>query len=67
MPRFLSPPRRVSGSQSPRPPVSHSPAPAPISREDTVTELRAIYRLLDSNQIPAAKQRLITLGKNLQN
>lgn len=63
MPRFLTPSRRVASS--PRLPAAQAPRPAPISREDTLAELRTIYRLLDTEQIHTAKQRLITLGKNL--
>lgn len=65
--RTLTPHRRVSGSSpSPRPPVSSSPRPAPISRADTLAELRAIYRLLHTGDIDTAKHRLTTLGQNLQ-
>ena len=46
--------------------VSPGPKPAIISRQDTIIELRTIYRLLDTEQIHAAKARLITLGRNLQ-
>lgn len=62
--RTLTPHRRVSGSPSPRPPVSSSPRP--ISRTDTLAELRAIYRLLHTGDIDTAKLRLTTLGQNLQ-
>jgi hypothetical protein len=69
MPRFLTPSRRVaSAAQDTRPrlPAAPCPRPAIISREDTLAELRAIYRLLDTEQVHTAKQRLITLGRNLQ-
>lgn len=74
MPRFLAPSRRVSSAHTsahpadtrPRLPAAPCPRPAIISREDTLAELRAIYRLLDTEQVHTAKQRLITLGRNLQ-
>jgi hypothetical protein len=50
----------------PRLPGAPGPKPAIISRQDTIIELRTIYRLLDTEQIHAAKARLITLGRNLQ-
>jgi len=49
----------------PRRPSAPGPRPAVISREDTIAELRAIYRLLNHNDIPRAKSRLTLLGRNL--
>lgn len=50
----------------PRLPSTPGPKPAIISRQDTLAELRVIYRLLTSQQIHAAKAKVITLGRNLQ-
>jgi hypothetical protein len=72
MPRFLSTPRRVSGAATapadsrPRLPGAPGPKPAVISREDTIAELRVIYRLIDSGTLELAKTKLIQLGRNLQ-
>lgn len=69
MPRFLTPSRRVASAHTdtrPRQPAAPGPRPAVLSREDTLAELRAIYRLLATGDILAAKARLTTLGRNLQ-
>lgn len=74
MPRFITPPRRVSSAHTsalpadnrPRQPSAPGPKPAVISREDTLAELRAIYRLLDQELYVAAKSRITLLGRNLQ-
>lgn len=67
MPRTVTPHRRLSSQDTrPRLPGAPGPKPAIISRQDTIAELRTIYRLLDTEQIHAAKARLITLGRNLQ-
>jgi hypothetical protein len=70
MPHFLTPPRRTAtpppADTRPRLPAAPGPKPATVSRADTVAELREIYKLLDQEQIHTAKQRLITLGRNLQ-
>ena len=50
----------------PRRPGAPGPKPAVISRDDTIAELRAIYRLLNHHDIPRAKSRLTMLGRNLQ-
>lgn len=68
------PPYHRASSKRPQPPLdtrprlpsTPGPKPAIISRQDTLAELRVIYRLLASQQIHAAKAKLITLGRNLQ-
>lgn len=67
MRRFLTPQRRVSSQDTrPRLPSAPGPRPAIPSREDTIQELRAIYRLLDQQLYEAAKSKLTRLGQNLQ-
>ena len=67
MPRYLTPPRRVASQDTrPRLPSAPGPKPAVISRDDTIAELRAIYRLLDQELYELAKSKLATLGRNLQ-
>lgn len=67
MPRTLTPPRRVAPQDTrPRLPSAPGPKPAVISREDTIVELRTIYRLIDQQLYAAAKSKLILLGRNLQ-
>lgn len=67
MSRFITPPRRVASQDTrPRLPSAPGPKPAVISRTDTLTELRAIYRLLDQELYELAKSKLTTLGRNLQ-
>lgn len=63
--RTISPARRVS-TQDTRLPSAPGPKPAIPSREDTIAELRAIYRLLDQQLYEAAKSKLTRLGQNLQ-
>jgi len=67
MPKFLTPPRRVAlpADTRPRLPAKPGPKPAVISRQDTVAELRAIYKLLDAGTVELAKTKLIQLGRNL--
>lgn len=71
--RILSPQRRVSSQRAmpqadtrARLPSAPGPRPAIPSREDTIQELRAIYRLLDQQLYEAAKSKLTRLGQNLQ-
>lgn len=71
--RFLSPSRRVTSQRAvlqadPRARLPSAPGPKPAipSREDTIAELRAIYRLLDQGLYEAAKSKLTRLGQNLQ-
>ena len=68
--RFLSPSRRVTSQRAVLQAASQQPpsrtTSSPISREDTIAELRAIYILLNHQDIATAKQRLVTLGQNLQ-
>lgn len=70
MPHFLTPPRRTASpppaDTRPRLPAAPGPKPATLSREDTLAELRVIYLHLQHRNIEEAKQRLITLGRNLQ-
>lgn len=67
MRRFLTPQRRVSSQDTrARLPSAPGPRPAIPSREDTIQELRAIYRLLDQHLYEAAKSKLTRLGQNLQ-
>jgi hypothetical protein len=63
MPRPYTPPPY---DPRPRRPGAPGPKPAVISREDTIAELRTIYRLLDQELYALAKTKLTLLGRNLQ-
>lgn len=68
MPRFITPPRRVSSATDTRPrlPAAPGPRPAVISRADTIAELRAIYAAVKAHQREYALNKITALGRNLQ-
>jgi len=67
MPRYPTPARRIATPDTrPRLPSAPGPKPAVISRQDTLAELRAIYRLLDQQLYELAKSKITLLGRNLQ-
>lgn len=67
MPRFLTRPHRTAlpADTRPRQAALPGPQPARLSREETVAELRAIYKLLEAGRAEQAKTLLVQLGRNL--
>lgn len=67
MPKFITRQHRTALPPDTRPrlPAAPGPQPARLSREDTIAELRAIYKLLESGTLELAKTKLVQLGRNL--